>query len=132
MLEGAVTVRCLDLGVCADAVSVPTDEATLGGTLTAELAVTGTIGDPRLTGSVTGPALTLGGMSGIELRAETVVDREHGSLTPFALHVAGNTISGALDLLWATGTLRGHLDAALDDLSAFDGVSPPDWSRAAV
>ena len=127
VLEGAVTVRCLDLGVCADAVSVPTDEATLGGTLTAELAVTGTIGDPRLTGSVTGPALTLGGMSGIELRAETVVDREHGSLTPFALHVAGNTISGALDLLWATGALRGHLDAALDDLSAFDGVSPPDW-----
>ena len=130
-LAGAVTVACDDLARCARLVDAWRDTARslpLDGRVTADLELDGTLGRPRVTGTLATPSLTIGPLAATDVTARVEVDPTGFRIADARLGLGGNALRGYGRVSWPDGAVDGSIVATLADLSTLAPLVPDVWA----
>ena len=131
-LTGGISAASAGLDrVAADLVTLGLADGPLAGidgTLSSDLALSGTLGDPRATGRIEVHDGSLGGTSGLSTRADLAIDTRRISIPVLEVAQGGNRLSGTgFVAVFRTQALEGRFTAALVDLPAAAAAMPPAW-----
>ena len=130
-LDGALHLTCTDLGRCREVLAPAASSADtdlLTGSLAAEVRVNGTLGRPRLTGSVAVADVGVGALSGIQLEANVSADLTTLDVASAVGRLGNNVIRGRVRVVWDGGLIDGAIDGELHDLELLTPMLPAEWA----
>ena len=130
-LDGALHLTCTDLGRCREVLAPAASSADtdlLTGSLAAEVRVNGTLGRPRLTGSVAVADVGVGALSGIQLEANVSADLTTLDVASAVGRLGNNVIRGRVRVVWDGGLIDGAIDGELRDLELLTPMLPAEWA----